>query len=165
MSVEYVVAWALVLVGASLLGRRVITARWVASLAVLLPSWRFFERPGLVPRLFVRWGDDAEQLGPWHAVELDAPRPWSVVLWNPHGNLALAERSLLVRLLAEIDDAPDDDPGRVIAGSTTYRLVQRLAAQRVATMAEVPPGAWQLCVRAGEVGEPPQDVLVSEVHP
>lgn len=165
MSVEYVVLWAVVLVGASLFGRRAIAARWMASLTVLLPSWRFFERPGLVPRLFVRWGDDAARLGPWHAIELDAPRPWSVVLLNPHGNLALALRSLLVRLLAEIDDAPDDDPARVIAVSTTYRLVQRLAAHRVVALAGAPPAAWQLCVRAGEVGESPQDVLVSEVQP
>jgi hypothetical protein len=154
-----------VLVVASVLGRRTIRVRWLASLSVVLPSWRFFERPGLVPRLLVRWGDDAAHLGPWHALDLDAPRPWTAVLLDPHGNLALAERSLLVRLLAEIDDAPDDDPAQVIAASTTYRLVQRLAAARVTALAGAMPGAWQLCVRAGEVGESAQDVLVSEVHP
>lgn len=164
MSVAYVVLWGLVLVGVALLQRRTISHPLLSRLAVVLPSWRFFERPGLVPQLCVRWGSDRDGLGDWHALELDAPRPLGVVLFNPRGNLALAERSLLVTLLAEIDDAPDDDAASVIARSVTYRLVRRLAAERVAALA---PGAaaWQLCVRVAEVGATPQDVLVSEIEP
>lgn len=164
MSVTYVVLWGIVLVGAALFGRRTIADPRLARLTALLPSWRFFERPGLVPQLCVRWGSDRDHLGPWHAIELVAARPWTVVLFNPHGNLALAERSLLVAMLGEIDDAPDDDAPRVIARSVTYRLLRRLAAERVAALAPTGAGAWQLCIRAAEVGDEPQDVLVSEVE-
>jgi hypothetical protein len=119
-------------------------------LRALFPSWRFFDRTTVPPRLFVR-----AVAGAWQAVAVPRRRAWSWA-FSPAGNLALAEQSTVEHLVAEVDEL---DPGLdhdapVITGLVSYELVTRIARTHA------PSGRWQWKIvvdRDGEVS----DYLVS----
>ena len=107
------------------------------SLRALLPSWRFFDRATVPPRLFVRVGG-----GAWTAVE-PPPRRWYRWAFSPAGNLALAEHALVEQLISEIDEIdaaiPDHDPR--ITTLPAYALVTRVAREHVPAGQ---PFAWKI---------------------
>jgi hypothetical protein len=119
-------------------------------LRALLPSWRFFDRVSVAPRLFVRAVG-----GAWQPIAVPRRRAWSWA-FSPAGNLALAEQSTVEHLVAEIDEL---DPGLdhdapAITGLVSYELVARIAREHA------PAGSWQWKIvvdREGEVS----DYLVS----
>jgi hypothetical protein len=102
--------------------------RLIDRFRVLLPSWRFFDRAVASPQLYI-----AEAGGAWQPFAAP-PRRWFNWAFAPAANLALAYRSVIEQLVAEIsalDPAtPDDDPA--ITGSVSYELVTRIACERVA---------------------------------
>lgn len=122
----------------------------VQRLRALLPSWRFFDRTTVPPRLFVRGAG-----GEWQSISVPRRRAWSWA-FSPRGNLALAEQSTVEHLVAAVDEL---DPGLdhdapAITGLVSYELVSRIARTHA------PPGPWQWKIvvdREGEVS----DYLVS----
>ena len=130
-----------------------VRSQWVQLLRMLLPSWRFFEELGDVPRLEFREGSD-DSLGPWQPVIVPLRRSMRRLVYNPDGNLALACESLLQQLIGDVADLaqPTSD---VVAGLVSYRLTRNLVEQRIAKDAS----AYQFQVVLG--GE---DVIVSAVH-
>ena len=119
-------------------------------LRALLPSWRFFDRVTVPPRLYVRAVG-----GEWQPIAVPRRRAWSWA-FSPAGNLALAEQSTVEHLVAEVDEL---DPGLdhdapAITGLVSYELVARIAREHA------PAGSWQWKIvvdREGEVS----DYLVS----
>ncbi|HEY6036652.1 MAG TPA: hypothetical protein VIV58_20385 [Kofleriaceae bacterium] len=122
----------------------------VRRLRALLPSWRFFDRATVPPRLYVR-----AVAAEWQPVAAPPRRAWSWA-FSPRGNLALAEQSTVEHLVAEVDEL---DPGLdhdapAITSLVSYELVARIAR------AHAPAGPWQWKIvvdREGEVS----DYLVS----
>jgi hypothetical protein len=120
-------------------------------LRALLPSWRFFDRASVPPRLYVRAVD-----GEWQAIEAPRRRAWSWA-FSPAGNLALAEQSTVEHLVAEVDEL---DPGLdhdapAITGLVSYELVTRIARAHAPAVGSC---QWKIVVdREGEVS----DYLVS----
>lgn len=122
----------------------------VQRLRALLPSWRFFDRATMPPRLYVRAVGSE-----WRPIAAPARRAWSWA-FSPRGNLALAEQSTVEHLVAEVDELDPslahDAPA--ITGLVSYELVARIAR------AHAPAGRWQWKIvvdREGEIS----DYLVS----
>jgi len=105
---------------------------------VFVPTWRFFDRVGPRPRVFVRPAG-----GAWQPALAPPPRRWAALIYNPEGNLHHADQNLVERLLHEIA-ARDFDPDAV-GHSTSYQiLVRRLRA-------EVPRAEFKIVVGGEDV--------------
>jgi hypothetical protein len=96
------------------------------------------------------------------------------LLWNPDGNLRLAEHALLERLLADVAEWKDgrDPPPEALV---SYRLVQHLVESHVAPDGLAPPGRadgepgrvryqFKLVELPGAAGRVGGDLLVSREH-
>ena len=120
---------------------------------VLIPSWRLFDRVGLIPRVYVRTGLDSGGEGDWISV-LEAPRvTWWGLFLNPEGNLHHAFCNAVDRL---VDDPQNSANQKVVRKIVHYHLKQRLMW---------PPGrAFQFKVVVRKHSAGPwleQDVLIS----
>lgn len=123
---------------------------FVQQLRALLPSWKFFDRVAMPPRLYVRAVG-----GEWQPIAAPPRRVWSWA-FSPRGNLALADQSAVEHLVADVDelDPSLDHDAPAIVGLVSYQLVARIA--RV----YAPAGRWQWKIvvdREGEIS----DYLVS----
>jgi hypothetical protein len=169
MTPTLLLLYALVLVGVIGMAPRLVTHPWVVRLRVLLPSWRFFEAPGDVPVLSVRWGSDASRLGPWHAVALRPARHVAMLVFNPSGNLALAHAALLQSLVDAIEgtgDASAVDTAAQIGGSVPYALTARLAREHVRRLVGERGLQYQFKLSlVSSVDATRTDVVISEVDP
>ncbi|MCC6771609.1 MAG: hypothetical protein IT360_10415 [Gemmatimonadaceae bacterium] len=132
------VAVAVVVGGVALLPRREIGHPLVVLLRVLLPSWRFFDDIEQTTALIVRVARAGEPFGPWRAVLPVPTRGPLHLVWNPAGNLLLAQHALLERLLS---DVAEWDEGRTPGLETlvSYQLVLNLVRSEI--VAGVWPGA------------------------
>ncbi len=146
MSTAALVALALV-IAVSLRARRPVQSMLISRLRVLLPAWRFFDRPTSAPVLAVRAGG-----GPWIGIGAAArgPLSWAIA---PAGNLALAYHGVVEQLVAEVSelDAALAHDAPVIVALVSYELVTRIAREHV------PAGAaWQWRIQVDD-----EDFLVS----
>lgn len=109
----------------SVLPTREIRNEWVQLLRIALPSWRFFEELGDVPRLRYRAGAREGELGPWQPLLKPQRRGLRRLIYNPDGNLALAHESVLHQLLADVGER---EAGRAdeLDEVVSYRLVRNL---------------------------------------
>jgi hypothetical protein len=106
----------------------------VALLRVLVPSWRFFDDLQVTPRLAVRVAH-GDGYGPW-TILLDAPpRRLVHVLWNPRGNLVLAQHALLERLQMEAGEVTGDP--ETLRTTVSYELVLNLVRGAIAADARL----------------------------
>lgn len=169
MTPTLLLVYAAVLIAVIGMAPRLVTHPWVVRLRVLVPSWRFFEAPGDVPVLSVRWGPDADRLGPWHAVALRPARHLAMVVFNPAGNLALAHAALLQSLVDAIEatgEASAVDTAAQIGASVPYALTARLAREHVRRLVGDPAPRYQFKLSlVSSVDASRTDVLVSEVDP
>ncbi len=107
-------------------------ARHLTPVRALFPSWRFFDRATLSPRLYVRVGCSPDRLSAWAPVEI-GPRPAAAFVFAPAANLALAYQSSIDRLVVELGDIEIDDSGSAVETDprvtelVSYRLVGRIA--------------------------------------
>jgi hypothetical protein len=115
--------------------RRPLRGRAWTLLRCLFPSWRFFEDVEAGPTLIFCVAAPGESFGPWRAAL--APAQQRGIILNAAGNLALAEQSLVVLLLSELDGVREDAAVQLVA----YRLVQRLLSQRARELGVFGPGA------------------------
>lgn len=147
MSTAALVALALV-IAVSLRARRPVQSMLIARLRVLLPAWRFFDRPATAPVLAVRAGDSDEWVCVGAAVR--GPLSWA---FAPAGNLALAYHGVVEQLVAEVselDPALAHDAPMIVA-LVSYELVTRIAREHA------PAGApWQWRIQVDD-----EDFLVS----
>lgn len=161
-------AVALVLALVALLPRAEVRHPLVSLVRVMVPSWRFFDDLQVTPTLLVRVARDGEAFGEWAPV-LSPPRRSMVhLVWNPAGNLLLAQQSLLERLLMDVGEW--DEHGA--AGPETlvsYQLVLNLVLSRVraALAADGVQHAicqFKLVESAGEGGGVGSDLVISREH-
>ena len=82
---------------------------------VFIPSWRFFDRVGARPRVYVGAGSS------WRPLFTPPPRRWWRLLFNPAGNLHHANQNLVERLLSEVSRTDD------VASLNSYRVLAHLA--------------------------------------
>ena len=106
---------------------------------VFVPSWRFFDRIGPRPRVFVRSVGESE----WTLALVAPPRRWTSLVFNPRGNLHHADQNLVDRLLAEIQNGDGD--ATAIGESVSYGLLIR----RLRTV--VPAGEFKISVDGDDV--------------
>lgn len=129
MRTELLAAFVLALVALSALRSRELRGEGWAFFRVLVPSWRFFEDVGHSLLLEYRSGEP-NHMGEWqNALERPAPR-WYSFLFNPSGNLFLAEQSLLQRFEGDIGNL---DPARTheFEHATSFLLVKQLVRVRL----------------------------------
>jgi hypothetical protein len=85
---------------------------------ILVPSWRFFDRVGIHPQLFVRTQGD------WVLAVTQPRLRWYSLFFNPQYNYYHACNNLLERLILELVENVDN-----IETLVSYQLVKNLARQ------------------------------------
>lgn len=107
--------------------------RWLLALKLFLPSWNFFNDFGAVTRVEVCL-DPAATEPRWQPVFGDfTTSDWRRITFNPEGNLALQEQSLIERAAEELAGEQRDEAERFIARAVRPRLAalfQERAADR-----------------------------------
>ena len=110
---------------------RDLSSPWLFLLRSFFPNWRFYHRPGLQPRLFVRARQTDGTWTPWTMYLPRAPFRASDLLHNARNNLQHANQNLIEHLHTDIQALPQDIDPRTLV---TYRLTERLAHQRAMEM-------------------------------
>lgn len=174
MTTSLLLVYIALLIAVTRMAPRIVANPVVQRLRVLFPSWRFFDVPGDVPQLSVRWGRDPAQLGTWRPVASRPRRRPQMLAYNPSGNLALAHATLLHALVDAVETAcvdesrsPHLDGAEQLARSVPYRLTSRLAREHVLRSAPEASGLrfqFRLVLAAdGGTGEH-HELLLSEVE-
>lgn len=104
--------------------------RLIQLLRAFLPSWKFFAESGPTPTLYVRWSENANDLGPWQELLPKMERKWWHLVFNPSGNLLHAERSLVQQLTMELNEKDDIHD---FESSPAFLLIQRLILAQLKT--------------------------------
>lgn len=158
------VAVALVLALVALLPRAEVRHPLVSLVRVLVPSWRFFDDLQVTPTLLVRVARDGETFGEWAPVLAPPRRSLIHLVWNPAGNLLLAQQSLLERLLMDVgewDERGADGPESLVSYQLVLNLVQAtLAADGV----RGGTCQFKLVESTGETGGVGGDLVISREH-
>jgi hypothetical protein len=96
--------------------------RWLLALKLFLPSCNFFNDFGAATRGEFTFVSAAEEPH-WHPVFSDFTTPdWRRIAFNPRGNLALQEQSLIERATDQRTGEHRDVAGRFIADAIRPRL-------------------------------------------
>ena len=150
-SVPFVVYFGFLMV-ALLVGGRFFQHQLLFLLRSFFPNWKFFHALGWVPRLY--WRDEISPSEPtWSEWALLLPRyqrRLSHLVFNPQVNLALSEQNLVEHLSSDISDSA---PDAKVQDFVTYRMVERLVQQKLAT--QIPADApFQFCLCMQRLGAP-----------
>ncbi len=161
-------ALAVLLLGAmAFLPRREVGHPLVGLVRVLLPSWRFFDDVQATPVLLVRLAADGAPYGAWLELRGAPPRAWPLsLIWNPSGNLQLAEQGLLERLLADVASW-EEGSEEGVDSLVSYELVVNLVRVKLAEAGDAGADArfqFKLVESNGNVGEAHGDLLISREH-
>lgn len=96
--------------------------RWLLALKLFLPSWNFFNDFGAVTRVEVCL-DPAATEPRWQPVFGDfTTSDWRRIAFNPEGNLALQEQSLIERAAEELAGEQRDEAEHFIARAVRAQL-------------------------------------------
>ncbi len=123
---------------------------------IFVPSWRFFDDTGPIPKLYVR-AEQAGQLGSSWLPALQPPkRRWYSLFFNPDGNLHHAICNALEHLL---HDPQDKDANRIIHRYVRHYLINERGLK--------PLGKYQFKVTAvqfkqGEIVDEEESLLSTE---
>lgn len=93
-------------------------------LRILIPSWRFFDRLGRVPELLYRVKNNGEW-GNWGTCFERPQRKLWHLFSNPHGNMYLAYRSLVDRLIDDSQKTQD------LEKEISFQLIKNLVHQTI----------------------------------
>ena len=147
--------------------------RALATLRVLLPSWRFFDDIAGSPVLMARFGASSQALGSWRALARRAPRGPGSLFVNARGNLALAHHALLEHLLSDVAALAEHLETSVAAHPETSAAVEQLVSYRLVTrlvVAQLPTEAahfqFKLTVfpDVADAEQRAEDLLISALH-
>lgn len=132
-------------------------ASFLQNFKALLPSWKFFDRVGIIPIFSTR-----RDSGEWLSWEPKFDRPFGTLFFNPEGNLTLAKVSLLERVVAELSEQqkPED-----FVHSVSYALLREWA--QLEASHEGPSKTFQFKVSLRDQRNPEahvEDVLISLEH-
>lgn len=95
---------------------------------VFIPSWRFYDRIGSLPRLYARAHDA------WIPIFAPIQTPWYGLLFNPKGNQQLAYQSLLERFVVEASGAKK--PEELVS----YKILAEACASELKRLGHLQPG-------------------------
>ena len=127
----------------------------------LLPSWRFFDQVETLPVLRYRAAPHGAGFGDWQDALTAPPRTPGSLFSNPAGNLHLACRSLVERLLADLEDITEI--GRAPHELVSYRLVCALVERLLNTPRPAAARTrYQFCLVEAESA--PVPLFLSRVH-
>lgn len=82
---------------------------FLQTFQVFFPSWKFYEKPGAIPQLQVRYKSLEKDYSHWHCPWTPHKRKWFHLFYNPWGQLQLFHYTLLFRLLDEIQNHTGTD--------------------------------------------------------
>ncbi|MEP7380176.1 MAG: hypothetical protein ABI910_00745 [Gemmatimonadota bacterium] len=149
-----------------LLPRREVGHPLLEIVRVLFPSWRFFDDVQTSPALLVRVAPGGEAFGAWRMLLVPTHRSWTTIVWNPAGNLRLAEHALLDRLLADVAEWEDTTvPGP--ESFVSYELVLNLVRGTLSADGAVGDASrfqFKLVDAAEDSEAPDADLLISAEH-
>ena len=129
-------------------------------LRALVPSWRFFDKVGDVPRLYHRSMDNSGNWSEWTpTLRPPPPRRFQSLIQNPEGNLYLAAQSLIERFAYEVAETESIDS---IEYSVSYALTNRLVQERLREDG-LKPLKYQFMIRVFS-GDESGELLVSREH-
>jgi hypothetical protein len=111
---------------------------FLQNFRALLPSWKFFDRVGVIPTFSYR-ADQNE----WILWSPRAPRGWSTLFLNSNGNLELAKVSHLERVLGELTETHSAE---TYAQSVSYQLLAAWAREEVLA---IQPDARRFAFKVG----------------
>lgn len=134
---------------------RYIQRRGFSIVRILFPSWRFFEEPTPLPEISYRLLGPSES-SEWRGLLSSPPRSARTLLYNPRGNLALAEHTLLQQIESDIADLPPDTDAAEFERSVSFRLAENLVRFVLSQSAGIPDGSsveFRL-TRPAPTGEP-----------
>jgi hypothetical protein len=159
-------AWSVVAALAVFGSRRRAGGRAVALVRVLLPAWRFFERPGEEFRLELRLepsgGSEPDKWRPAFGESLH-PGPAALFI-NARGNAELAERGLVEQACEELQEWE----GEGASASAAYALLLALARRKLAERGTLAADArFRFRITRRPAGTPPARATValeSAVH-
>ena len=122
----WLAAGALIVGAVALLPRVDVHKPLVTMLRVLVPSWRFFDAIGDATELVARIAEPNGDFGPWRPIIAHRARSWTHLVWNPDGNVALAQHGLVERLDAELlaEGTPVDRPADLVSYQLVLNLVR-----------------------------------------
>jgi len=155
-------AIALVLALVALLPRAEVGHPLVALVRVLVPSWRFFDDLQVTPALRVRVACTGGEFGDWEPVIAPAPRRARHLVWNPEGNLVLAQHALLERLMLDVGAWEGDSAA--VTSFVSYQLVLNLVTSAIAHEARFAGAVrcqFKLVDQRPGAGD---DLLISDEH-
>ena len=97
----------------------------MSLLRVLIPSWKFFDRPGSISNLFYQIGTRDQSWGPWQSPSAQQTQSRSVrrLFLNASENAWLARRALVDRLCEEFFESQMSELNNLKDG-LSYRLVE-----------------------------------------
>lgn len=125
VSLIAIIAFFLLIVAVSLLRLPYVPGRGFILFRALFPSWRFFENIAELPTLEFRLRMSNGESSDWLPALIRPKRSWTVLLFNPQGNLYLACQTLLQQFandVAEVPPGKDDE----FEGSVSFQLVKSL---------------------------------------
>ncbi|MCC6930194.1 MAG: hypothetical protein IT359_14510 [Gemmatimonadaceae bacterium] len=152
----------LVLAVVALLPRAEVRHPLVVLIRVLVPSWRFFDGLQVTPAIRVRVARAGEDFGAWEPILAPAARRWWHVVWNPEGNLVLAQHALLERLLMDVGEWEGD--AAAVTSLVSYDLVLDLVTSAIARDARFAGAARCQFKLVDQQPGAPDDLLISDEH-
>lgn len=133
-----------------------------SALRVLFPSWRFFEDVGSALSLEHRYQLANGEISEWSCV-LTRPSPrWYSFIFNPAGNLFLAEQSLLQRLEEEIGSS-DPTRSEELEHTVSFQLVTRLVRFTLRERG-IECSRFQFRIGRSNAGEAPEYFVVTSLY-
>ena len=152
------------LIGGFVLHSRPIAHPWLFLLRGFFPKWQFFHSLVLTPRLYVRHQRADDHWSDWRKFTPRARRRLIHLLHNPQVNLALTEQTLVEHLANDIAACAD---GGAAGELVSYRMVERLARQKVGAESGLCAYQFRLCLeRPGAPDDPEADmILLSPILP
>ena len=97
---------------------------------ILIPSWRFFDDTGPIPKLYVRVQQGGQLENSWLPALTPPKRHWYSLFINPEGNFYHAVCNALEHLLQHPENK---DANRIIHRYVRHHLIHERGLQRIGT--------------------------------
>lgn len=138
--------------------------RYFSLFRVLLPSWRFFEDLGPVPKLYCRVRSPQSEFSSWSLLLEPKARHFSQIFFNPSGNLRLACHSLVEQTFLDINDQSAESADH-FSETVSYQLLQNLVEFQILKGRQYPDKVlYQFQIQVTLPNGETYQALLSEEH-